>query len=152
MIESRLEKETRQRKLSRRGSPDSSQNTPPHPPSEETITPDHITEDWMRRLPGNHRHRTLDGAAPGTTPYSGKTGGVDQNDHLCVRQICSSSDNIFSSHAFHSKQMPVEPVTMRQVILNLLSFPQVFKREALQTFVGTLGKERKRKKELHSKA
>lgn len=36
---------------------------------------------------------------------------------------------------------------MKPVILNLLSFSQVFKREALQTFICTLGREKKGKKE-----
>lgn len=42
--------------------------------------------------------------------------------------------------------MHVKPVTLKSVILNLLSFPLVFKREALQTFICTPGKEKMNEK------
>ena len=38
--------------------------------------------------------------------------------------------------------MHVKPVTLKSVISNLLSFPLVFKHEALQTFICTPGKEK----------
>lgn len=42
--------------------------------------------------------------------------------------------------------MHVKPVTLKSVILNLLRFPLVFKREALQTFICTQGKEKMKEK------